>query len=220
MVTRCSSNVDNTTLRDMCENFEVQNTVDYVLPVTVSVLNYRNKYCAYCNGITDDALVDWILELYCDVDLSFTGQILDAVKRRKCNIFFYPPDNIVVSQCYRVTRNGTTAGCMTTVQGIYIEDDDTNDRLCLPGQDRSFDAISQYQYMCYGCKTSYSEISDFERGCFMPGNRIIDDLSPPFTAILDPNVLQSMADDPNTDNVKCDPTTQFEDLKMVILLSI
>ena len=215
MVTRCSSNVVNTTLLDLCENSEVHNTVVSFLPVSDSVLTYRNRYCAYCNGMTDDNLTDWTLELYCDIDLSFTRPILDVVRRRKCNIFYYPPEFISANQCYLLTRNDTNPGCITTLHATYIQDNDTYDRLCLPGQERSFDVISQHQYMCFSCEMGY-EISDFKSECYLPGNRVTKDLSPPFTAILDPSVLQSMADDANTDHVKCDPATQFEDLKMVI----
>ena len=217
MVTRCLSNVDNTTLQDLCENAEVYNTVESLLPVTDTLLNYRNRYCAYCNWITDDVLTDWTLELYCDVDLSFTKQIVDAVKRRMCNVFFNPPENIAVSECYIDTRNDTNPGCITTVQGTFISDNDTYDRLCFPGQDRSFDVISQHQYMCFSCEADHGPlIGEFDVGCVLRNFDIIDDLSPPFTAILDPNVLHSMTDDANTDQVTCDPATQFEDLRMVI----
>ena len=206
MITKCSSEMTNITLKKLCESSDSpgNNNIKSVVPVTDSVVHYKNQFCAECNGVhMSDKLKDWESEVVCDADLTSSKYFLPVLKRRKCNIFFRPPVNIPVEQC--MSEWAFIEGCDQSARfynGIGVSNMSCNAAI---GQTD----VMHSMYMCFTCNnTEYTPNLEVSF-CSSHGGRFIKEISPPFTAILDLGALSKT--DGVVEQQECDRATQLAD---------
>ena len=211
MISQCRIEERNDTLKQLCESPGIWGNFESVMPISDSVINYRNKFCAYCNGIDESTpLISWYIELYCDADLSSAKYILSDIIRRKCNLFFRPPENIPVEECAKLSR--------------MVTDEITN-KTCKLTFQKSFNSIQFFDretcerdpepkhYLCFACDEGHPW-NKTGNMCFSDKGSIVPPVSPPFSAILDIDAI-SLAEIHKNPNEFCDTALQFYDNKLV-----
>lgn len=206
MITKCPSEMTNITLKKLCESSDSldNNNIKTVVPVTDSVVHYKNQFCAECNGVNMlDNLKDWVSEIVCDADLTSSRYFLPVLKRRKCNIFFRPPENIPTEQC--MSEWAYIEGCDQRAR--FNNENDVNNMSCNTAIGQI--DVMHSMFMCFTCNnteyTSNLEVSF----CSSHGGRFIKEISPPFTAILDLGAISKP--DGVVEQQECDAATQLTD---------
>ena len=123
MITKCESTA-NDEERELCENPASSDTIDSLFPVYYFGKNYRNKFCANCNGISDDPyLTNWRLEIFCYEPLLIQAENLkEIIKENRCNIFFRTPVNGGKEQFYTISKCNVT--------GLWSEYNETVEKAC------------------------------------------------------------------------------------------
>ena len=102
----------NISLVNMCTRQYTKDTesVEDMLPVTVSgeVNAYRNKYCAFCNGISSDEISFWDINLRCNnINKTETSKLKQNEKllinfimsNDTCDLSFKPRDPDQIQSC-------------------------------------------------------------------------------------------------------------------------
>ena len=204
MVTKCIMNMENETVRDLCENPNDPDTVATVVPVSDSVFNYRNRFCAYCNGVT--TFIEWAAKLYCDANITSSNNLVSLVRRRKCNIFFIPPTNHTVIPCFQLREQ--IPGCNLT--GRLTPGSLPVSFACGASIEGMQDVIYSNTFLCYICEVNQSITLEVYPFCYMD-IAVPMQVEAPFVTNLPLEELFNTDD--NADN--CDPLTQFDDYKMV-----
>ena len=200
MISRCSAEWVNETIKESCENKNLRNSLDLVVPVSDSLVNYRNKFCAFCNGVTTSQILTWEVEFYCDVDLSSRRKnIISAIKIYKCNLFFMPKFNMSVQLCRKRTTVQNSMGCVTTARGPIKQS-------CAV-----FKHPSTLTSICHYCNTT-EHLKEVDEICHLDSyfdldGRYLGGAAPPFFGILDLSALKTVAQTRRS----CDPSTEFND---------
>ena len=211
MVTKCAENWQNDTVRENCENPGKDGIFNTMVPVAhvYQNIHFRNKYCAICNGMTNpDHLSNWMLEFNCQSMLKLPDKnVMISMKEKKCNIVYKPPDNIPGQEC-KVTPF-TISRCNVT--GQWRNYDAMVERGCHSFID-PFN-LTYMNYFCYLCNSA-EKLPYEELRCQAPSHDIIQDITPPFSALMDLNAINNMLQD---QRLGCNTETQFEDHKMVSL---
>lgn len=211
MISQCHTEERNDTLIQLCESPGIWDNFESVVPVSDSVINYRNKFCAYCNGIDESTpLISWYTELYCDADLSTAKYILSDIIRRKCNLFFRPPENVPVEECtnllHMVTDGITNKTCHLSFQKSFNRTVPIDKKTCERDPDPK-------HFLCFVCDEGHP----WNRTgtlCFSYMHDIYPPVSPPFSAILDIVAISSAQPSKNPHEF-CDTTLQVYDNKLV-----
>ena len=207
--------------REQCENPELSGSVASLVPVYYFGKHYRNRFCAYCNDISQKSfLTDWRLEIICNEPLlHFLTEetFLQTIKENRCNIFFKTPyiegtrkpfTEMCKEQIYTISKCNVT--------GLWSAYNETTDIAC----DSFVDAFNMTykNYFCWLCNTNGHLPKDRWK-CRDPDMGAGASINPPFVAILDLSAVKTK--DENTEELKCDEDNQFEDRKMVgIILMI
>ena len=207
MVTKCDSDTRNDTLKEFCENPGVDRTFETLIPVSVGTVTYRNRFCALCYMFDDDInLYSWSVEFHCGTILQLPDKnLLRTVKEKQCNLNFIKPDGILVDECQIVPY--TISECNVT--GHWQQYDPMIEAGCHSFVD-PFN-LSFANVFCYLCNTDESGQSALSI-CNSIAHDNWADVSPPFSAILDHDVIKSMTEE---ETLFCNKYTQFKDEKMV-----
>ena len=215
MVTKCKNNTTNGETKDKCEKPRLDPTFDFIVPVTDASSNvvYRNIFCAHCNGITDSSdLRIWDFELGCDDVLQLPEKnILSKMEEFNCSIMFNPPVDLYLEYCsipsYSISRCNET--------GLWPVYDAMTDLACNAFMD-PFN-FTYKNYFCYACNVRTPLTID-ELWCTDAWFDIdIGDFTPSFSAILNLDKIRRWEND---EILNCDTARQFEDYKLVRIISL
>ena len=211
MVTKCSQQGIDQMNENLCENPGVDENIESILPVSNSDLSvhYGSKYCAFCNGQYDINTVDrWKLEILCDEVISLADpNLLAKLQAKGCNIFYRAPLGAKLRDCtpwpsYHMSTCNET--------GMWNSYDPLVQAAC-----DSFVDPFNYTYknfFCYLCN-SRQRLDVDDSKCSFDDPSQINDVSPPFFALLDIDMVKRLKDD--SPKLGCDPIAQFEDHKLV-----
>ena len=211
MVSKCDPEYNDKVTITLCE--KKQTELDSLVPVTEPLTNthYKNKYCAYCNGVlTTSYLITWKLLVYSNQYVSFsTKNIVSTTKETRGNIFFIPPDTVKVRQC---TSSYTIGTCNVTGDwNVYDKDFETACDIYLDPYTDPF-GITYKNIFCYSCNTPTFGIGDGNDEVHCPSQeREKSKVDPAFSAIIDPKSFDKSG---NQDSLYC-TSHQFEDRKLV-----
>ena len=199
MVSLCTQTWVNETIKEFCENRNLRHNLELVVPVSDSRVNYRNKFCAYCNGVTASHIFNWEVEFYCHIDLSYRRKnFISAVKKHKCNLFFMPKGNMVIESCRKRTIIQKSTGCIKTVRGPIRQSCGV------------FKAPFMLTSVCHYCNTT-DHLKKVDEICYLDsyffGREDRFAVTPPFLGILDLSALETRTQTQQS----CDPLTEFDD---------
>ena len=157
MVTKCPATI-NQFLVSLCENNPITGNVGDIIPVTdlVSNTHYKNIHCARCNGKGDtNIMATWSLKIHNDVFNKFPEKdLLAKIRSSKGNIFFVPPDYIMVDACFLPPY--TISRC--NVSGLWSSYDEYIVQSCNLFID-PFNSTYKNSF-CYLCNIPTYDISD------------------------------------------------------------
>ena len=207
MITKCDPSYDNKTVMEWCTNPGADAKFDSLIPLGSPGTTYRNRFCAMCNNIEDlSSLSSWDLEITCGTILQLPDKnLLQSIKERQCNIIFTPPRDTDVSTCEIVSYS--ISECNVT--GNW----EMYDQVLEDGCSSFVDPFNQTyaNVFCYLCNTPVADQLE-SSVCVNPEVDNLDSISPPFSAILDLDVINSMVME---DTLYCNKYTQFRDEKLV-----
>ena len=212
MLSTCPKETKNQTLKNLCEDTDNTTSLDQVVPVSNTFINYRNKYCAFCNGVNWSEQTTWNAELYCDVQITENRQnLISTVIRRKCNIFYLPKLNTPIHACRQNIRFDKSSGCVKQVRGpTSTAKEGMIPRL--PSCDLPPHPFSSTS-VCLYCNTTEEYIDEEGEICMLPmylgEGAMGDNITPSFFAILDIEAVDQ--DSVEERQRSCDPLTQFDD---------
>ena len=213
MVVTCPSDVADSRNTELCENPGKDDLLETLIPVTDIRTNthYRNKYCAHCSGLPDSALlVDWKVEIYNDIYLNVPDDnLLQKIRRDKGNIFYRPPDYIVLDDC-TIGESYSISSC--NVSGKWSVYNESLEQACAAFID-PFNSTYQ-NYFCYLCNSPTPPTQQSNWIC-NPDPSQINTVSPPFLAILD--VSEATGHQEVEKELTCS-ADQFTDMKKVNLV--
>ena len=214
MIARCGSSTIDTYSRDLCEKPGKNGLIETLIPVKSAGEHYRNKFCAYCNGVPVSAeLKAWKMEITCKDPLFqeiYDRNLLAILEENRCNIFYKLPDGErYPEQC--IAHSYTISKCNVT--GLWPVYNSTIDKGCSSFMD-AFN-ITYRNYYCYLCNTDNPLPRDEWKCKESKGQG--GTAEPPFVAILDLSVINRM--EQTTDELECDDKTEYEDKKLVSLKS-
>ena len=211
MVAKCAEeNLDDPNKR-YCENPGVDGDIESIVPVTDfdREIHYRNMYCAFCNGQYDTLdFGKWKLEIHCHEVIPLTVvNLLATLKDKKCNIIFRLPDNLWFQNECTSWPPYTISRCNET--GLWPVYDEITESAC----DAFVDPFNftYKNYFCYLCNMPDQDFLEDWR-CRKEFGQI-NDVSPPFFAILDLEVFKKISE--KAPELNCDTEVTFEDLKLV-----
>lgn len=213
LVSKCLPEAKETWNAYLCENPGTNDFLQSIVPVTelATGTNYRNKFCAFCNGATTlTGLVSWQLEIYNKIIFSITDEnLLPQMRANLGNIFYRPPSYINVDDC-RFSNMYTVSKCNVT--GLWAVYDKFVEIACNAFSD-PFNKTFQ-NYFCYVCNSpplpADHNITAWE--CTADLENIIKDVSPPFFAILDVSDVEGETKEASLECL----SSQFTDLKKVM----
>ena len=213
MVGICPSDVAYSRNAELCENPGKDDLLETLIPVTDIGTNthYRNKYCAHCSGLPDSALlVDWKVEIYNDIYLNVPdGNLLQKIRRGNGNIFYRPPDFIMLDYC-KIRDSYSISSC--NVSGELPVYNESLERACAAFID-PFNSTYQ-NYFCYLCNSPTPPTQQSNWTCNnLPSD--ITQVSPPFLAILDASEATGHQEVEKEFTCSAD---QFTDMKKVNLV--
>ena len=207
MITRCDSQYTNTDYKTFCEHPGTDDILDTVIPVsdTLSDRHFRNIFCAYCNGIEDDArLLTWEFNVASDIVIPLPDKnILAKIKESKGNIFYVQPEHTNTVACD--SRSYTVSSCNET--GLWAQYDKYIAEACSSFLD-PFNATYK-NYFCYLC--NIKESVPAENWTCVKDSGYIKDVSPRFFALLD---LATVKGEDKNELLDCEGN-QFADHKLV-----
>ena len=213
LVSHCVPEYDDMDTVLSCEGDIKEPRLDSVVPVTEPVSNthYKNKYCAYCNGVIKTAyLISWQFLIYSNQYISkSTKDIISTVIETRGNMFFFPPAFVKVRHCF---SSYTIGACNVT--GVWDRYDKDFVTACETYFDPYIhrDGTIYKNYFCYHCNNADHNRTEIEdMSCPLLGV----EKNPVFSTIFDPSSLGMI--DTQNNGLHCD-NQQFEDNKLVGIL--
>ena len=212
MVSKCDPKFENKTVTKMCTNPGADGTFDSLIPVGDSGTTYRNRFCAICNNVEHlSYLSNWDLDITCGSILQLPDKnLLQTIKEKQCNMYYIPPRDTFVHECTIVPYS--ISECNIT--GRWEKYDPMLEAGC-----HSFvDPFNQTyaNVFCYLCNTLMADQLELSI-CTLPDAGSLGQISPPFSAILDLDVINSIV---REDTLYCNKFTQFKDEKLVSMCVI
>ena len=209
MVTKCKNLTLNDISTNLCKNPGQDGKVDSITPVNAlsSGENYRNKYCAVCNGVPIEAnLVSWKLQVSNTDYLSFPDKhLLITIRKQNGNIIFIPPSYVYAERCILPAYTITT--CNET--GLWEDYNVTIDIACHAFVD-TFNFTYQ-NYFCYLCNSPAQLMPTTDWKCSLDASFIATKTPPLFKALLE---VESATADDKEKHLECG-LTQIGDYKNV-----
>ena len=216
MVSICPSDVADSRNTELCENPGKDDLLETLIPVTDirTNIHYRNKYCAHCSGLPDSALlVDWKVEIYNDIYLNVPDDnLLQKIRRDKGNIFYRPPDFIMLDYC-TIGYSYSISSCNVT--GKWPVYNESLERACAAFID-PFNTTYQ-NYFCYLCNSPIPPTLQSNWTCITMSEDYTPGMSPPFLAILDVSAATGHQEVEKELTCRAD---QFTDMKKVNLVAM
>ena len=215
LVSQCDPEYDDQAVIALCEGSVNEPDLDSAVPVSDPVTNkhYKNKYCAYYNGVLETSyLKRWQLLVYANQYISkSTKNIISTIIETRGNIFFLPPGFVKVRRCF---SSYTIDTCnITGAWGHYAEEFETASDIYLdPYIDP--DGTSYKNYFCYICNnaTSFEDNDVNHVYCPLIGNEEkVPDVDPGFSTTFDPSDFDRSD---TQDSLDC-TSRQVEDNKLV-----
>ena len=209
MVVKCDPTASNATVVRLCEHPGINDDITTIAPVThlISQENYRNKYCAYCNGVnTMENLITWTFSIANDKYISLPDKkFLEKLRQGNGNVIFEPPNYVRYRTCN--IPSYTITSCNETK--LWARYDVDIDRAC-----RSYTDPFNYtykNYFCYLCNIAELPSPNLWN-CVVPPARGDFITVPSFFAILDISAVEGT--DKEIGLLNCN-STQFKDEIMV-----
>ena len=191
LVSQCDPEYDDQTVIALCEGGVNDPDLDSAVPVSDPVTNkhYKNKYCAYCNGVLETSyLRRWQVLVYVNQYISkSTKNIISTIIETRGNIFFLPPEFVKVRRCFSSYTVGTC-----NVTGAWNSYDEEFETACETYLDPYIDpdGTSYKNYFCYICNNAtLSEDNDVKHVyCPLIGNEEkVPDVDQSFSTTFDPS---------------------------------
>ena len=212
MVTKCAANhtaFKSKRVAKLCEDPDFENSFETIVPVVGKGFHYRNRYCAYCNGVSYLALESWKLNVFCSEQVSVTDKsLLTTIRKKMCNIFYKTPSYYRAPKCTVSTALMSVLVSRCNETGRWPTFDSITDLACSSFTD-PFN-LTYKNYFCYVCNTEAPVQLDS-----MQCNSRFGDLplvKPLYKFTYDLEIINKI----NTgDLLRCDAETQFSDLKLV-----
>lgn len=206
MITKCHPNFVRYGTGEFCENLGFHDSVESQLPVRNGSVDYRNIFCAHCNGVDLHLLNNWRMEIHCHDVITVTDfNFLNIIRNKKCNIFYKPPSRWFQTFVPCSIPQYKISQCNET--GLWSAYNDTIKQAC----DSFVDPFnSTYRnYFCYLCN-SREVIPRESWNCPVP---LQNDktLRPVYTMTPDISLLTKQ----RNKDTDCDLKTQFLDYKKV-----
>ena len=211
IIVRCDPVTFNATNGYLCENPGIDESVDSIVPVTElsSMVHYRNKYCAYCNGIgEDEKLINWKVKVLSFKYISLPdNKLLAKVRQVHGNIIFEIPGQYIHAHKCNVPSYEITT-CNST--GLWLQYDSGIDIACQSFID-PFNFTFK-NYFCYLCNSAETLTPDqWMCKSWLPNEELSINIVPPFFAISDVSIVKGGQ---SSTSFSCG-TTQFKDEIMV-----
>ena len=210
MITKCDPNFRRFLFRygvmELCENPGLHDSLETLIPFKIKYgPDYKNIFCAYCNGADIFYSLLWLLQIYCNDMITVTDEgLTNTIRIKRCNLFYKPPWHTTARLCsvpeYRITQCNET--------GRWQVYNDTFMRAC-----ESFVDPFNYtyrNYFCYLCN-SRDIIPRDNWYCPVPSLET-QTPSQDFTTTL--HTIDVLRQKRNKET-GCDLETQFMDYKMV-----
>ena len=183
MVDICPFDVADSRNTELCENPGKEDLLETLIPVTDIGTNtvYRNKYCAYCSGLSDSSLlVEWKVEIHNDIYLNVPDDnLLQKIRDDMGNIFYKPPVFVMHDDC-KIGDSYSISAC--NVSGKWAVYNESLERACAAFID-PFNSTYQ-NFFCYLCNSPSPPTHQSNWTCSGRSSDITQ-VSPPFLAILD-----------------------------------
>ena len=208
MISRCHPNFIRYGTEEFCENPGFHDSIYSVLPVRKGSVDYRNIFCAHCNGVDLLLLNNWRMEIHCDDAITVTDfNFFNTIRNKKCNIFYKPPSrwfqNFVPCSIpqYKINRCNET--------GLWSSYNETIKQAC----DSFVDPFNftYRNYFCYLCN-AHDVMPRENWNCPDPLQKLNDEhVRPVYTLTPDISLLTKQ----RNKDTGCDLKTEFLDYKMV-----
>lgn len=117
MVSSCPKTWENDLVKSRCEDYQPMMNLDLaIIPVSYGGLSYKNVYCALCNGLNQNELTPWKLELLCsqnltDMIISGNATLSDLLASGECTISIQPPSDSSPSGSRKCLASEVTGDC-------------------------------------------------------------------------------------------------------------
>ena len=219
LISKCISRTPEPTIKDLCENPDVDKDLETMIPVTdlSTELHYRNQYCAICSNQTSfDRIRRWKMNTDCEDDVSFTYEKLyEIFKRRTCNVSFESPTYVPYVSC-------TTYEIETcNVSGHWNMYNETLEHACNSFID-PFN-LTYRNVFCFLCNVDTSISVDLWQCQTLKFNdtqdiAIVTTINVPFLAMLDLSAVAMRHTFFQTVQLQCNKHAQFTDEKVVSIL--
>ena len=191
-------------MRDICENPGRQDNIESILPLRNDNVDFRNIFCAYCNGVDLIKSSYWRMNIHCYDIITDTGDaLLSTIRNKRCNIFYKPPWFQTAMPC--IIPKYTIDKCNMT--GVWPAYNDTIKQACESFVD-PFNSTYR-NYFCYLCNSPETIPRD-SWYCPTQTNHVTIS-TPVYTTILDFDLFTKQ----RNKEIGCDLQTQFQDYKLV-----
>ena len=214
LISRCISSTPNPTIKNLCENPDIDRDIETLIPVTdySTGLRYRNQYCALCSDQTSyDRIRRWDMNIDCEDDVSYTyEQLYHIFRDRTCNISFSLSDSLPVESCvpYEI---GTC-----NVSGHWKVYNETLERACNSFID-PFN-LTYKNVFCFLCNVDTSisvDLSQCRTYNYTRNLKLANFANVPFLAMLDLSAVLMKQTSIHAVQLKCNKHVQFADAKVV-----
>ena len=209
LISVCNSSSPDPTIRDLCENPDVDTYLDTLFPVTdhSSNLVYRNQYCALCDEYADlEKVSQWVMDIECDKTVALTHErMYHIIKEHQCNVTFMAPPKIAVETCIPYT----ISTCNET--GLWRVYNETLDTACQIFVDPfNFTYKNVFCFLCNIDTRAPVSLSNCPR--FNDSRGSVSPFNPPFLAIMN---LGAILTEQANEQIQCKEKSQFTDNKLV-----
>ena len=211
LISVCNSSSPNPTIRDLCENPDVDTYLDTLFPIAdhSSNLVYRNQYCALCDEYADlDKISRWFMDIKCNTTVALTYErMLHIIKERQCSVTFKKPIKYAIQSCIPYT----ISTCNETGQWrVYNETLDTACNSFVDPFNFTFKNV-----FCFLCNIDNREPIDLPKCADSSRFHSLGSFSrkpPPFLAIRN---FDAILTEQRSKQMQCKEHSQYRDDKLV-----
>ena len=202
IATTCPLGYEDNDVSNKCErdnkDFDFQEGLSYFVPVSNSSTIFKNKYCAICNGASNQSLTLWDMELQCEkYTVYVVGSNIEELRREidtneNCDFFFFPPNYTFIDKiCSPLIDR-------CNVSGKWQQYDSELERACL-SYESTFKSVYKNVH-CYLCNKGQEEsiphLCEYISPSYNPSS---------FVALLDFNRLQEASKAVPAESKNCQP---------------
>ena len=208
MISKCDQSFESFLsrygIRELCENPGRPDSIETLLPVRNDNTNdnFKNIFCAYCNGVDILKLSFWRMDMHCHDSITFIEKyLLNTIRNKRCNVFFKPPWFETAIPC-RILKYAISQCNETGLWPVY---NDTINQACESFVD-PFNSTYQ-NYFCYLCNSRQTTPRD-SWFCPAPSQKSQNTgTGPVYTTALEVEIFTKQ----RNKELGCDLETQFLD---------